>query len=57
MLINLIIEEEDIERIVKALDTQYAYTRSKQLGQFEDNKYKRLADLFRKFLKKKKPSR
>jgi hypothetical protein len=50
--INLTIEEEDIERIVKALDTQYAYTRAKQ---FEDSNYKRLADLFRRFLKK--PSR
>jgi hypothetical protein len=33
MRINLTIEEEDIERIVKALDTQYAYTQSRQ---FED---------------------
>jgi hypothetical protein len=49
---NLTIEEEDIERLVKALDTQYAYTRAKQ---FEDSNYKRLADLFRQFLKK--PSR
>ena len=52
MRINLTIEEEDIERIVKALDTQYTYTRAKQLGQSEDSNYKRLADLFRQFLKK-----
>jgi len=52
MRINLTIEQDDIERIVKALDTQYPYTRAKQ---FEDSNYRRLADLFRQFLKK--PSR
>ena len=43
------IEEEDIERIVKALDNQHAYLRSRDL---EDSGYKRLADLFRQFLKR-----
>jgi len=52
LTINLTIEQEDIERIVKALDTQYPHTRAKQ---FEDSNYRRLADLFRQFLKK--PSR
>ena len=39
-------------RIVKALDSQYAYSQAKQMGQYEDSNYKRLADLFRQFLKK-----
>ena len=43
------IEEEDIERIVKALDNQQAYLRSRDR---EDSAYKRLADLFRQFLKR-----
>jgi hypothetical protein len=43
------IEEEDIERIVRSLDNQHAYTRSRNR---EDSGYKRLADLFRGFLKR-----
>jgi hypothetical protein len=42
MKIALDIEEQDIERIVRALDNQHAYTRSRNL---EDSGYKRLADL------------
>ena len=38
-----------LERIVRALDNQHAYTRSRN---FEDSGYKRLADLFREFLKR-----
>jgi hypothetical protein len=49
MKIALDIEEEDIERMVRALDNQHAYTRSRDL---EDSGYKRLADLFRGFLKR-----
>jgi hypothetical protein len=49
MKIGLDIEEEDIERIVRALDNQHAYKRSRDL---EDSGYKRLADLFRGFLKR-----
>ena len=49
MKIVLDIEEEDIERIVRALDNQHAYTRSRNL---EDSGYKRLTDLFRGFLKR-----
>jgi hypothetical protein len=40
---------ENIERIVRALDNQHAHTRSRDL---EDSGYKRLADLFRGFLKR-----
>jgi len=43
------IEEEDIERIVKSLDNQHAYLRSRDR---EDSGYKRLAELFRGFLKR-----
>ena len=49
MKIALDIEEEDIERIVRSLDNQHVYTRSRNLG---DSRYKRLADLFRGFLKR-----
>jgi hypothetical protein len=49
MKIALDIEEEDIERIVRSLDNQHAYTRSRSL---EESGYKRLADLFRGFLKR-----
>jgi hypothetical protein len=49
MRIALDIEEEDIEQLVKALDNQFAYTRSRN---FEDSGYKRLADFFRQFLKR-----
>jgi len=49
MKIALDIEEEDIERIVRSLDNQHAYTRSRNL---EDSGYKRLTDLFRGFLKR-----
>jgi hypothetical protein len=49
MKIVLDIEEEDVERIVRSLDNQQAYTRSRNL---EDSGYKRLADLFRGFLKR-----
>lgn len=49
MRITLDIEEEDIERLVKALDNQYAYTRTRN---FEDSAYKRLGDLFRQYLKR-----
>jgi hypothetical protein len=49
MKITLDIEEEDIERIARSLDNQYAYMRS---SNFEDSAYKRLADLFRGFLKR-----
>jgi hypothetical protein len=38
MKIALDIEEEDIERIVRSLDNQHAYTRSRN---FEDSGYKR----------------
>ena len=48
MKITLDIEEEHIERIVRSLDNQHAYMRS---SNFEDSGYKRLADLFRGFLK------
>jgi hypothetical protein len=47
--ITLDIEEEDIERIARSLDNQYAYTLARNL---EDSGYKRLADLFRGFLKR-----
>jgi hypothetical protein len=47
MRIVLDIEEEDIKRIVKSLDNQHAYTRTRNL---EDSEYKRLAELFRQFL-------
>jgi hypothetical protein len=43
------IEEEDIEQIVRALDNQHTYTRSRDL---EDSGYERLEDLFRGFLKR-----
>ena len=43
------IEEEDIERIVKALDNQHAYLRSRDRG---DSRYKRLAICFDNFLKR-----
>jgi hypothetical protein len=49
MRIVLAIEEEDVERIVRSLDNQHAYTRSRDL---EDSGYKRLADLFRGSLKR-----
>lgn len=49
MRIALNIEEEDIERIARSLDNQYAYTPARNL---EDGGYKRLADLFRGFLKR-----
>jgi chemotaxis regulatin CheY-phosphate phosphatase CheZ len=49
MRIVLNIEEEDIERIARSLDNQYAYTLARKL---EDSGYKRLADLFRGFLKR-----
>lgn len=49
MRINLTIEEEDIERIVKPLNNQHTYLRSRDR---EDSGYKRLADLFRQFLKR-----
>ena len=49
MKIALDIEEEDIERLARALDNQHGYTRSRDL---EDSGYKRLADLFRGFLKR-----
>ena len=49
MKIVLDIEEEDIERIVKSLDNQHACTRSRDR---EDSGYKRLADMFRQFLKR-----
>jgi hypothetical protein len=49
MKIALDIEEEDLERIVRSLDNQHAYTRSRNL---EDSGYKRLADLFRVLLKR-----
>ena len=49
MRIVLEIAEEDIERIVKVLDNQYAYTRGRN---FEDDGYRRLADFFRQFLKR-----
>jgi len=39
MRITLDIEEADIEKIVKSLDNQYAYTRSRN---FDDSEYKRL---------------
>jgi hypothetical protein len=48
MRFTLDIEESDIDRIVRSLDNQHAYTRSMN---FEDSNYKRLADLFRGFLK------
>jgi len=48
MRITLDIEEEDIERITRSLDNQYAYTLARNL---EDSGYKRLAELFRGFLK------
>ena len=48
MKITLDISEEDIDRIVRALDNQHAYTRSRNL---EDSGYKKLAGLFRGFLK------
>ena len=48
-IVLLEIAEEDIERIVKVLDNQYAYTRGRN---FEDDGYKRLADFFRQFLKR-----
>jgi len=48
-IVLLEIAEEDIERIVKSLDNQYAYTRARN---FEDDGYKRLADFFRQFLKR-----
>ena len=44
MRIVLNIEEEDIERIARSLDNQYAYTLARNL---EDSGYKRLAELFR----------
>ena len=49
MKIALDISEEDIERIAWSLDNQHAYIRSRDL---EDTGYKRLADLFRGFLKR-----
>jgi hypothetical protein len=49
MRIALDISEEDIERIARSLDNQHAYTRSRNR---EDSGYKRLADLFRGFLKR-----
>jgi hypothetical protein len=49
MRIVLDIEEEDIERIARSLDNQYAYTLGRNL---EDSGYKRLAELFRGFLKR-----
>ena len=49
MRIVLDIEEEDIERITTSLDHQYAYTLSRDC---EDSGYKRLAELFRGFLKR-----
>jgi hypothetical protein len=49
MKITLDIEEEDIERIARSLDNQHVYTRSRN---FEDSDYKRLANLFRGFLKR-----
>jgi hypothetical protein len=49
MRIVLDIEEDDIERITRSLDNQHAYTRSRDR---EDSGYKRLADLFRGFLKR-----
>jgi hypothetical protein len=49
MRIVLDIEEEDIERITTSLEHQYAYTLSRDR---EDSGYKRLADLFRGFLKR-----
>ena len=48
MRIELDIEEVDIERIMRALDTQHAYTLTRNR---EDIGYKRLAELFRGFLK------
>jgi len=48
-IVLLEIAEEDIERIVKSLDNQCAYTRARK---FEDDGYKRLADFFRQFLKR-----
>jgi hypothetical protein len=48
MRIELDIEEVDIERIMRALDNQHAYTLTRNR---EDIGYKRLADLFRGFLK------
>ena len=47
--IEFVIGEEDVERIVRSLDNQHAYTRSQD---FENSGYKRLADLFRGFLKR-----
>jgi hypothetical protein len=49
MKIALDLEEADIERIVTSLANQHAYTRSRDR---EDSGYKRLADLFRGFLKR-----
>ena len=49
MKISLDIEEADIERIVRSLDNQHAYTLARNL---EDSGYKRLSDLFRGFLKR-----
>ena len=48
MRIELDIEEVDIERIMRALDNQHAYTLTRNR---EDTGYKRLANLFRGFLK------
>jgi hypothetical protein len=49
MKITLDIGEEDIERITRSLDNQHAYTLARDR---EDSGYKRLADLFRGFLKR-----
>ena len=43
------IEEEDIERIARSLDNQYAYTLARDL---EDSGSRRLAELFRGLLKR-----
>lgn len=43
------ISEEDIERIARALDNQYAYLRSRDR---EDGGHKRLAELVRGFSKR-----
>lgn len=43
------LEGEAIERIVRSLDNQCAYTRTRS---FDDSDYKRLVDLFRQFLKR-----
>ena len=49
MRIVLDIEDEDIESIVRGLEHEDAYLKSRQR---EDSGYRRLADLFRGFLKR-----